>query len=143
MTQLRAQFKRHLTLKRFSPKTHTAYLNAVKGLAEHYGLSPDQLTDEQIQDYFVHLIEDRKYAWSSCNVIFCGVKLFYEEILDRDTRAVIPPRPRQKQLPNILSQDEVERLLDSCGNLKHRALLLCVYSAGLRVSDLRSGVGPS
>lgn len=138
MTPLRAQFERHLTLKRFSPKTNKAYLNAVKGLAEHYWQSPDQLTDEQIQNYFIYLIEDRKYAWSSCNVVFCGVKLFYEDILDRDTKAVIPSRPRQRQLPNVLSQNEVERLLKSCLNLKHRTLLLCVYSAGLRVSEVVS-----
>jgi len=135
MTPLRKRFQRHLTFKRFSPKTHEAYIGAVKGLAEYYNKSPDKLSDEQIQDYFVYLLEDRKYAWSSCNVIFCGVKLFYEEILDRDTRTVIPPRPRQKQLPIILSQDEVTKLINTCENLKHRVLLLGVYSGGLRVSE--------
>ena len=93
------------------------------------------MSDEQIQDYFVYLLEERKYAWSSCNVIFCGVKLFYEEILGRDTRTVIPPRPRQKQLPTILSQADISKLINACKNLKHRTLLLGVYSGGLRVSE--------
>ena len=65
MTQLRKQFERHLTLGRFSPKTHEAYIGAVKGLAGYYNESPDNLSDEQIQDYFVYLIKDRKYAKSS------------------------------------------------------------------------------
>jgi site-specific recombinase XerD len=81
-------------------------------------------------------MKDRKYAWSSCNVVFCGIKMFYEKILDRDTSSVIPPRPRQKQLPIVLSQKEVLKLIDSCKNLKHRTLLLCAYSAGLRVSEI-------
>jgi len=136
MTQLRKQFERHLTLGRFSPKTHEAYIGAVKGLAGYYNKSPDNLSDEQIQDYFVYLIKDRKYAWSSCNVAFCGIKMFYEKILDRDTTSVIPPRPRQKQLPIVLSQKEVWKLINSCKNLKHRTLLLCAYSAGLRVSEI-------
>ena len=135
MTPLRKRFQNHLTFKRFSPKTHEAYIGAVKGLAEHYHKSPYKLSDEQIQGYFVYLLEERKYAWSSCNVIFCGVKLFYEEILHRDTTAVIPPRPRQKQLPTILSQEEVSKLINACENLKHRTLLLGVYSGGLRVSE--------
>ncbi len=126
MTPLREQFKRHLTVQRLSPKTHEACIGAVKGLAGHYQKSPDQLSDEQVQNYFEHLLEERKYAWSSCNVIFCGIKLFYEEILDRDTSAVIPPRPRQKQLPIVLSQDEAWKLINSCDNLKHRTLLLGV-----------------
>ena len=135
MTPLRKRFQNHLTFKRFSPKTHEAYIGAVKGLANHYHKSPDKLSDEQIQDYFVYLLEEGKYAWSSCNVIFCGVKLFYEEILNRDTRTVIPPRPRQKQLPTILSQAEVSKLINACKKLKHRTLILGVYSGGLRVRE--------
>ena len=62
MTALRKCFQNHLTFKRFSPKTHEAYIGAVKGLATHYGKSPDKLSDEQIQDYFVYLLEERKYG---------------------------------------------------------------------------------
>ena len=136
MTELREKFTRYLTLKRLSPKTHTAYINAVQGLAQYYNLSPDKLSDDQVQDYFLYLLQDREYAWSSCNVVFCGIKMFYEKILQRDTGSVIPPRPRQKQLSIVLSQDEVYKLIDSCTNLKHRTLLLGTYSAGLRVSEV-------
>ena len=55
MTPLRKRFQNHLTFKRFSPKTHEAYIGAVKGLANHYHKSPDKLSNEQIQDYFVYL----------------------------------------------------------------------------------------
>lgn len=142
MSPLREAFSQHLTLRRVSQSTHNAYINAVKGLSVHYWKSPDQLSDEEIRDYFVYLLKDGKYAWSTGNVIFCGIKMFYKAILDRDldnkVNKVIPPRPRQKQIPAILSQEEVAQLLRSCDNLKHRTLLLCAYSSGLRVSEIVS-----
>ncbi len=136
MTKLRKAFENHLILKRYSSKTNEAYTLAVKGLANYYQQSPDKLSDEQIQDYFRYLIKDRKYAWSSCNVTFCAIKCFYDNVLHRDTKIMIPPRPRQKTLATILSPKDVKTLLDSCTNLKHRTLLYAVYSAGLRVSEV-------
>ncbi len=138
MTILRNAFEKHLILQRYSPKTNEAYLHAVKGLAYFFNQSPDKLTDEKIQDYLRYLIEDRKYSWSTCNVTFCGIKCFYDNVLHRSTELMIPPRPRQKRLPTILSQNEVSKLLNTCTNLKHKALLLTVYSAGLRVSEVVS-----
>lgn len=91
MTELRNAFIRHLTLLRRSPKTHKAYIGAVRDLARYHHLSPDELTDEQIQDYFAHLIGERKAAWSTCNIQFNGIKAFYKGVLDRDINAVIPP----------------------------------------------------
>ena len=136
MTKLRKAFENYLILRRFSPKTNEAYILAVKGLANYHKLSPDKLSDQQVQEYFRYLIEDRKYAWSSCNVTFCGVKCFYDNVLKRETKAIIPPRPRQKTLPTVLDQKDVKKLLASCTSLKHKALLFTVYSAGLRVSEV-------
>lgn len=135
MTALRKAFIRHLTLQRFSRKTHQAYIGAVNDLAKYHRKSPDTLTDVQIQDYFIHLIDERKSAWNTCNIKFSGIKSFYQNVLGRDIHAVIPPRPRQKQLPHILSREDVWALINSCDNMKHRAILLCIYSAGLRVSE--------
>lgn len=135
-SHLRTQFLNHLTLQRRSPKTKEAYVSAVYGLAGHYMTAPDKLSDKQIQDYLRYLIEKRKLAWSSCNVVFSGLICFYKNVLKRDKTAFsIPPRPRSKKIPMILSVEEVQNLLHSVSNLKHRALLLAVYSAGLRVGE--------
>ncbi len=136
MTQLRQQFERHMTLHRLSPKTHKAYMNALKSLAAYYKQSPDKLTNEQIQDYLHYIIADRKLAWSTCNVQFSGIKRFYKHVLNRDPRLSIPPRPKERKIFMALSQEEVERILNACSNLKHYTLLLTVYSAGLRVSEV-------
>jgi len=136
---LRTQFINYLTLQRYSPKTKDAYISAVYGLARHYIISPDKLSDKQIQDYLRYLIEKRKLAWSTCNVVFSGLICFYQNVLNRDkTVFSIPPRPRSKKIPMVLSVEEVQCLLNSVSNLKHRALLMVAYSAGLRVSELVS-----
>ena len=136
MTELRQRFERHLTLHRLSPKTNAAYMNAVKSLSAYHRQSPDKLTNEQIQDYLHYIIADRKLAWSSCNVQFSGIKRFYKNVLNRNTKLSIPPRPREKKIFMALSREEVDRILNACQNLKHYTLLLAVYSAGLRVSEV-------
>lgn len=111
-------------------------MNAVKSLTAYHRQSPDKLTNEQIQDYLHYIIADRKLAWSSCNVQFSGIKRFYKNILNRKAELSIPPRPREKKIFMALSREEVNQILNACQNLKHYTLLLTVYSAGLRVSEV-------
>jgi site-specific recombinase XerD len=136
-TLLRKQLNDHMTLRGLSPNTQEAYTNAVAGLAGYYHLSPDKLTNEQIQAYLIHLIKERELAWSSCNVVFSGLRCFYSQVLRWDeTRFHIPPRPREKKLPRILSLEQIHRLFQVTTNIKHRALLMTVYGGGLRVSEV-------
>lgn len=136
MSVLRKQFEDYMTLRRLSPKTKDAYTNAVHGLSKFYMKSPDQLSNKEIQTYLLYLIEERKLAWSSCNVVFSGLCSFYSNILGwTEAQFSIPPRPRSKKIPMIMSVEEVNQLLNSLDNLKHRALLWCVYGSGLRVAE--------
>lgn len=134
---LREQFSNYITLRGFSPKTKEAYIGAVAGLAKYYNQSPDKLSNDQIQAYLLYLIEKRKLAWSSTNVVFSGLRCFYLHVLKWDkARFHIPSRPRQKKLPLLLSIEEVNRLLNAASSIKHRTLLMTVYGAGLRVSEV-------
>lgn len=136
-SELRKKFENHLILSRLSAKTQEAYLKAVEGLAFFYNQSPDKLSNEQIQQYLLYLIRDRKLQWSSCNVAFSGLHCFYKKFLKRDkTEFNIPPRPRQRKLPEILSQNEVKQLIDAGKDVRHRALLMLTYGSGLRVGEL-------
>jgi site-specific recombinase XerD len=135
-SELRRKFENHLILNRLAVKTQEAYLNAVADLSKHYNQSPEQLTDEQIQHYLVHLIRHRKLSWSSCNVHFSGLQCFYKRFLNRPpSEFSIPPRPRQKKLPEILSRQEVLKLINAADDVCHRALLMLTYGSGLRVSE--------
>jgi len=136
-TVLRKRFHNHLTLRGLAENTQTAYISSIVRLAAHYHTSPDQLTNEQIQSYLVHLIEDRGLSFSSCNIAFAAMRSFYHDFLQWDeTRFHLPVRRTQKKLPEVLSVEEVHRLLCSIRNLKHRTILLSVYASGLRVSEV-------
>ncbi len=133
---LRAQFMNHMILHRFSHYTIKNYMSAVEKLAKYHNKSPDKLTNEDIQNYLLYLIGKRKLAWGTCNVHMAGISSFYKNILQWDeTNFKLPPSPRIKKLPNILSIEEVKRLFECAANLKHRVLLKTVYSAGLRISE--------
>ncbi|WP_051147957.1 site-specific integrase [Desulfotignum balticum] len=133
---LRTQFMNHMILHRFSHYTIKNYMSAVEKLAKYHNKSPDKLTNGDIQNYLLYLIGERKLTGGTCNVHMSGISCFYKNILQWDeTDFKLPPSPRIKKLPNILSVEEVKRLFECAANLKHRVLLKTVYSAGLRISE--------
>lgn len=137
MGVLRTQMEQDLLVRGRSAKTQDGYLRVVAGLAKHYRRSPDQLSEREVQQYLVHLIEERKLAWSSCRVAVCALRFFYETTLRRARLTFSVPLPKGAQkLPEILSREEVARLLASVANRKHRTLLMATYAGGLRVSEV-------
>ncbi len=137
MTPLREKMINAMKLRNFSPKTQSAYVNAVAGLAQYFKRSPDKIDREKIAHYLLHLQEERQLAWSSCNVVVCGLRFFYAKTLCRKTASLlIPPRKAETQLPEILTLKELEGLFSATRNLKHRVLLMTTYAAGLRVSEV-------
>lgn len=139
MTPLRQQLITALTVKRYSPKTHEAYIGAVAGLARHYGRSPDLLGDEEIKAYLLHLHQERRLSASSLNVAVSGLRFFYSHVLERSIAEVEKalPRPKQpKQYARVYSSQEIKLLLSrGCTQLKHRVFLMTVYGAGLRLNE--------
>jgi integrase/recombinase XerD len=137
LTPLRASMLQQMQLHRLAPGTQQLYAAAITDLARYYRRSPDQLTPEEIRAYLHHLLEERKLAWSTCNVTAAAIRFFYVETLDwLPLKLHLPPRPASQRLPQVLSIDDVERLLTCTRNPKHRALLMTTYSAGLRVSEV-------
>jgi site-specific recombinase XerD len=126
-----------MVLRGMSPRTRESYLAAVAGLAKFYGRSPDQLSESQVQAYLLHLIEERKLAWSTCNIAVSALRFFYHTTLKQPQAQFDLPRARAPQrLPQILSREEIARLIDGTPNPKHRLILMLAYGAGLRVSEL-------
>ena len=134
---LRIQFMNHMVLHRFSHYTIKNYMASVERLAKYHNKSPDIISNDQIQDYLLYLFQECKLSWGTCNVHLAGISCFYKKVLQWDeTKFKLPPSPRIKKLPNILSIEEVKRLFECTANLKHRVLLKTVYSAGLRISEV-------
>jgi integrase/recombinase XerD len=136
MTQLRRRMIRDMTVRGFSPRTHKSYIAAVRGLSRHYRRSPDRLSVGEVQAYLAHMVTTRKLSWSTRNIAACAFRFLYHVTLGHDAVEFEVPMVKQSQrLPEILSHDEIARLLDSPSNPKHRLLLATIYSAGLRVSE--------
>lgn len=134
---LRDQMEREMVRRRMSLRTRQAYCQAVVGLAKHYRRQPDQLSAEQVQHYLLYLLDERQLAASSCNVALHGLRFFYHETLKRgDMEFGLPKARVPTRLPQILSREEIERLLTAASRFKHRVLLMTTYSAGLRVSEV-------
>jgi integrase/recombinase XerD len=137
MTPLRQKMIDNMKLRGFAPNTQQAYVAAVAGLAKFYRESPDRLNSEKVQHYLLHLMEERRLSWSTCNVVAAGLRFFYTETLRWHPANIgIPPRRKKTQLPEILSRQELERLFVATMNHKHRVMLMTAYGAGLRVSEL-------
>ena len=137
MKPLRQKMINDMKLRRFAQKTQEAYVSAVAGLAKYYNQSPDLLDKEKIQAYLLHLMDERRLSWSTCNVVVCGIRFFYLQTLGIDSmRLGIPPMRAQKKLPEILSFQEIQRLLKCATSLRNRGLLMTTYGAGLRVSEV-------
>ena len=136
MGALREKMIEEMKLRNFSPRTEQSYLSAMVGLVKYYHRSPDQLTQEQIRSYLLHL-KERGLSASSRNVAISGMKFFYHQMLGwNEKQLFIPPRKRSWQLPEVLGQKEVERLLLAAVKNRDRCLLMTAYATGLRVSEL-------
>lgn len=97
----------------------------------------DAAAEDLIQRYLVYLVAHRDASRSYHNQAVSALRFLFETVLERPRLAVRIPRPKKRRkLPDVLSPDEVARMLDKPRNLKHRALLVLLYSAGLRVSEL-------
>jgi site-specific recombinase XerD len=137
MGELRERMSREMQLRGFAAKTQYAYTDAVAGLVRYHGRSPDCISAEEVKDYVLHLINERKLSWSSVNVSIAGIRFFYVETLKRqDVTAGIPPRRTTRSLPEILSTEEIKRLFAVTTNVKHRVLLMTAYATGLRRGEL-------
>jgi site-specific recombinase XerD len=140
MTPLRQKLIDEVQLRGFSIHTQDSYLRSVAGLARFYHRSPDQIADEEIKAYLLHLLRIKKLAVSSIIVAVSALRFFYGQVLRRPTKAIEEALPRMKKpvlRPRVYSVQELERLFGCPGlNRKHRALLMTTYAAGLRVSEV-------
>jgi integrase/recombinase XerD len=140
MTPLRQKLIDEIQLRGFSINTQDSYVRSVAGLAQFYHRPPDQLVDEEIKGYLLHLLRVKKLAASSIIVAVSGLRFFFGEVLHRSTQAVEEALPRMKKpvrRPRVYSVAELERLFQQPDlNRKHRAMFLTAYGAGLRVSEV-------
>jgi site-specific recombinase XerD len=137
MGKLRDQMEQDMRVRDFSPRTIEAYVAAVRGLAKYTRKAPDTLSDEAIHRYLLYVRDERKLSASSRQQIRCGLRFFYDVTVRRPQACLTVPVARQPQkLPEILSREEVSRIIDATRTLRERLLLMLAYGGGLRVSEV-------
>jgi site-specific recombinase XerD len=136
MTELRRPMDEDMMVRGMAVRTRETYLAAVTGLAGFYHRPPDQISDEEVQAYLLHLIQDRHRSWNTCHIVVHGLRFLYHTTVKRDRATFSIPSMRQPgNLPAILSRAEVEQVISHTSNLKHRTMLLTTNAAGLRLSE--------
>lgn len=137
MTPLRQQMIDVMLVRGMSTRTHRSYLNAVTELTQYYRCSPDQLSGEQLQAFFLYLVKERDLSPATCRLYLNAIRFFYRHVLRRDSFGVSLSVPsREQRIPELLMRNEVKAILNACTQIKHRVLLTTCYGCGLRVSEL-------
>src|SRR5262249_55722113 len=137
MTELRKRMLEELQRRNYSLSTIRPYLYAVEDFARYFGKSPDKLGQEHLRQYQLHLINDCKLAIGTIVGRISAIRFFFVKVLRRPYREVdlvYPKRPQQ--LPTILSEEEVARLIECASSAYHRVILMTLYGTGLRREEL-------
>ena len=148
MTQLRKAMLEELQRRNLSPITTRIYLRSVEEFARYYQKSPDQLGPEHIRQYQAHLFTDRKLSAIAVSQQLSALRFFFLHTLQRPWMLEGMAMPKHPfRLPEVLSREEVERLIQGARSPLHRVWLLILYATGMRreelvrlkVSDIDSG----
>ncbi len=136
MTPLRKRMIEELQLRGYADRTVEAYVHAVSQLAQHYGRSPDRITEEEVREYLLYLTNTKKVARATHTIALCGLKCFYEKVLGSGFTVLEIARPkREKKLPVVLSRKEVWEILELVRIQVYRVCLITIYSCGLRLME--------
>jgi integrase/recombinase XerD len=138
MTPLRKRMLDELQLRNLSAPTTRAYIGAVERFAQYFQKSPQQLGVEQVREYLLHLIRDRKAPPNTVMVNRSALRFLYVCTLKQSWFEENIPQPkRPPTLPDVLSAEEVTHMLDSTRNLKHWTIMATLYATALRCGELQ------
>jgi site-specific recombinase XerD len=129
--------REELALRGYSPRTRKTYLNQARGFLRATDEHPSRLGPAHVRRYLHGLLDERRVSHSYADQHVSALKFLFAHVLGRPLEDVDTPRPkRQRKLPTVLSRGEVLAILATVRNRKHRAILLLVYSSGLRVGEV-------
>jgi len=125
---------KHLKLKGLQPKTIDAYSRAIRRIADYFDGHLDDLSQDQLLDYFHDLLE--RLSWSAVKLDLYGLKFFYTHVLAKtwvDIPMIKPPK--NTRIPDIVTLDEAQQLFMSTRRLSYRVFYFTIYSMGLRLGE--------
>jgi integrase/recombinase XerD len=136
MTDLFTRFAEDMDLAGYSPRSIEMYVRAVRQLTKHYQKSPEEISDEELRQYFLFNKNKRNWSRTASTIVLCGIKLFYTLTLKRKWTNLKFVRPeKESKLPVVLSQNEVRKICNAAKMNYHRICLKTIYSLGLRIAE--------
>jgi site-specific recombinase XerD len=137
MGKLHDQMKEDLLLKAYSPHTMRNYLRCARHFAAYYMRSPEEMGEQEVRGFLLHLLRDRKASPATLDMYVNALKFLYNVTLKRPeaVQGLAHPK-RPKTLPVILSPEEVLRIFGGIRSVKHKAIMATAYAAGLRISEV-------
>lgn len=116
--------------------TQEMYMRTVRKLAKHYNEPLDQITEEELRQYFLHIKNEKESSSTGCTITLCGIKFFYEHTLNRQWPILKVVRPHaERKVPVILSRKEVREILRKVRLLRYHVCFMTLYSCGLRLKE--------
>ena len=126
-----------LRTRRYSPNTIRTYTDLFEEFIKYYPeLDPKEISEKDIVQFLRYLVDDRQISTSYQNQSINAIKFYYEQVLGGKRKFYFVERPRkEKRLPVVLNEQEVVRIFAQVDNIKHKCLLMLIYSAGLRIGE--------
>ena len=126
---------REMIIRKYSRNTIQSYTHYNSELLKHSNKNPEQIVQEDITSYLYSVITEKHLSASTIQIILNSLKFFYGQLLGREFIYEITGPTRDKKLPVILSKNEVNSIIESISNLKHKTIIMLIYSAGLRLNE--------
>ncbi len=135
-TEATRRMAEDMTIRNFAVRTIDSYTYHVDRFSKHFGKMPEDLGPEQVREFQLWMRNVNESSWSQFNQAVCALRFLYSVTLPRPwVVTMIPFGKRGKKLPTVLSQAEVHQLIQCVHHPKHRAVMLTLYAAGLRLSE--------
>jgi site-specific recombinase XerD len=138
MSKLRERMRDAMVVRGFALRTQKSYIEALVRLSRYYNHSAlERLEADQIEAWLLHMLKERKLSYSTVNQAASACRFLYGQVLKRGEAAIVIPRPKVPQRqPQLLAREEIARLFAASDDIASRTMLMTVYAAGLRVSEV-------
>jgi site-specific recombinase XerD len=137
MSSLLNKMKKRMMVGNHSGQTVVNYVRSVEYLCRYVGKAPCEIELDEITDFLYEMQYKKFRAWRTIKIYVAGLRWYYQNIENDEELASKIPYPKEEQdLPVVLSREELLKLFENCNNLKHRVMLILVYSSGLRRNEL-------
>lgn len=134
--QILSRLRQDILLRGLSKNTLESYTLNARIFLEYCNRPVEQLDVDDIRNFLWHLIQEKNSSPGTVNTYSAAIRFLFAVTLNRTLNYLqIPRQKKHKTLPEVLTREEVSSIIESCQNIKHKAMLMVIYSSGLRVSE--------